>query len=387
MRAKHRIIILGSTGSIGKSALDVVRHYPDRFEIVGLAAHRNITLLNAQIAEFKPEYVVVADPEVRGGIRFDPARTTLLDGANPMSSLAEVPVDTVLCAVVGAVGLPPLLAAIEAGNRVAVANKEPFVMAGRLVMERAHALGVEVLPVDSEHNAIFQCIHGHEKSSVACIHLTASGGPFYGRERSTLMDVGPEQATRHPTWDMGAKISVDSATLMNKGLEIVEAMWLFDLPSDKIDVVIHPQSIIHSLVEFSDGNILAHLGVTDMKFPILFALTYPERVELPMKRLDLTTMKSLTFDAPDFSAFPCLGLARAAANAGGTSPAILNAANEEAVASFCNGALGFLQISDVVDAVCSLCEGSAAYDLEAVLDADARARVVAREVMAQLSTP
>lgn len=379
---KQRITILGSTGSIGTSALDVVRHYPDRFEIVGLAANRNTALLQEQIAEFKPLHVALSDPRALRELGPLPSGTTLIDTDAPLSTLASIPVDVVLCAVVGAVGLQPLLAAIEAGNRVAVANKEPFVMAGKLVMERARERGVDVLPVDSEHNAIFQCIHGHEHSDVACIHLTASGGPFYGRERETLSSVLPEQATRHPTWDMGAKISVDSATLMNKGLEIVEAMWLFDLPPEKIDVVIHPQSIIHSLVEFNDGNILAHLGVTDMKFPILFALTYPERVELPMKRLDLTTIKALTFDAPDFSAFPCLALARQAAAAGGTAPAILNAANEEAVAAFCNHQLGFLQISDVVSAVCDECTSTAAYSLEAVLAADRQAREAAQAYIA-----
>ena len=384
---KQRITILGSTGSIGRSALDVVRHYPERFEVVGLAAHRNVELLREQIAAFRPAYVAVSDPDAQETLRAMNLPVTLLDTESPLTSLAEVPVDTVLCAVVGAVGLRPLLAAIAAGNRVAVANKEPFVMAGKLVMEHARKQEVEVLPVDSEHNAIFQCIHGHEQSDLACIHLTASGGPFYGRDRASLAEVAPEQATRHPTWDMGAKISVDSATLMNKGLEIVEAMWLFDLTSEQIDVVIHPQSIIHSLVEFNDGNILAHMGVTDMKFPILFALTYPERVELPMKRLDLTTMKALTFDAPDFSAFPCLALARHAAKAGGTAPAILNAANEEAVSAFCNRQLGFLQISDVVDSVCTTCTSTSDYDLDAVLAADTIARQAARDAIRKWARP
>ncbi len=379
---KQRICILGATGSIGRSALDVVRHYPERFEVVGLAAHRNVELLAEQIEEFSPEYVAVSDAEALKELRNRNLNTTVIDDNTPLETLARIPVDTVLCAIVGAVGLSPLLAAIDAGNRVAVANKEPFVMAGKLVMERARARGVEVLPVDSEHSAIFQCVHGHAQRDVACIHLTASGGPFYQRERSTLAEVKPEEATKHPTWDMGAKISVDSATLMNKGLEIVEAMWLFDLPIEQIDVVIHPQSIIHSLVEFKDGNILAHLGVTDMKFPILFALTYPERVELPMKRLDLTTMKALTFDAPDFSAFPCLALARQAAATGGTAPAILNAANEEAVFAFCNHQLGFLQISDVVDSVCGSSVITPDYSLEAILEADRGARAAAREAIA-----
>jgi 1-deoxy-D-xylulose-5-phosphate reductoisomerase len=238
--------------------------------------------------------------------------------------------------------------------------------------------------VDSEHNAIFQCIHGHEKADVRCIHLTASGGPFYGRPRETLHDITPEEATKHPTWDMGVKISVDSATLMNKGLEIIEAMWLFDLPETQIEVVIHPQSVIHSLVEFNDGNILAHLGVTDMKFPILFALTYPHRVESPMERLDLTSLRELTFAAPDFREFPCLGYARQAAAAGGTAPAILNAANEVAVEAFCRRQLPFLGIGDVVRRVCETCTASQGYGLDAVLDADRIARLKAGEVVEKL---
>lgn len=383
---KKRISILGSTGSIGKSALEVVRHYPEHFEVVGLAAHRNVSLLAEQIREFRPQYAAMSDSCSAGTLAEMDLGVTVLDGTDTLDQLATVPVDTVLCAVVGAIGLSPLLAAIDAGNRVAVANKEPFVMAGKLVMERAAARGVHVLPVDSEHNAIFQCAMGHAHSDIHSIHLTASGGPFYGRARETLADVRPEEATRHPTWDMGAKISVDSATLMNKGLEIVEAMWLFDLRPDQIDVVIHPQSIIHSLVEFNDGNILAHLGVTDMKFPILFALTYPERVELPMERLNLTALKALTFDTPDFGAFPCLAYARQAAAAGGTAPAVLNAANEVAVEAFCNHRLGFLAISDVVGQVCNAIATDLDYSLDSVMAADAEARARAWEAVKTLGS-
>jgi len=380
------IIILGSTGSIGRSALEVVRHYPDQFRVVGLGAHRNVDLLAAQIREFKPRYAAMSDSCAAGVLAEMDLGVTVLDGAAPLDQLAALPADTVLCASVGAAGLSPLIAAIDAGNRVAVANKEPFVMAGKLIMERAAARGVDVLPVDSEHNAIFQCVHGHDRNTVRTVHLTASGGPFYGRPRESLANVRPEEATKHPTWDMGAKISVDSATLMNKGLEIVEAMWLFGLRSDQIDVVIHPQSIIHSLVEFTDGNILAHMGVTDMKFPILFALTYPERVELPMERLNLAGLKALTFDAPDFSAFPCLAYARRAAEAGGTAPAILNAANEVAVAAFCDYRLPFLAISEVVGRVCEAVDGIDATSLDIVLAADAEARARAREIVTQLGS-
>ncbi len=383
---KKDIIILGSTGSIGKSALEVVRRYPEHFNVVGLGAHRNVDLLAAQIREFKPRFSAMSDSCAGGALAEMDLGAEVLDGPDSLSRLASIPVDTVLCATVGAAGLSPLLAAIDAGNRVAVANKEPFVMAGKLIMERAAARGVDVLPVDSEHSAIFQCSIGHAHGDILTVHLTASGGPFYGRSRDSLAQVRPEEATRHPTWDMGAKISVDSATLMNKGLEIVEAMWLFNLRPDQIDVVIHPQSIIHSLVEFTDGNILAHMGVTDMKFPILFALTYPERVELPMERLNLAKLKALTFDAPDFSAFPCLAYARQAAAIGGTAPAVLNAANEIAVEAFCNHRLPFLGISDVVGRVCDGIEPDQDYSLESIMAADGEARARARELVKLLGS-
>jgi len=381
---RHAVTILGATGSIGKSALEVIRQYPDRFQVQGLAAHSNIELLASQVAEFRPPVVAIGDEQAAQAFAALDLGVEILSGLEGLEELAARPAETVLCAVVGAVGLRPLLAAIRAGNRVAVANKEPFVMAGKYVMETARAHGVEVLPVDSEHNAIFQCLHGHDRADLLAIHLTASGGPFYQQDRETLANVSPAQATRHPTWDMGAKISVDSATLMNKGLEIVEAMWLFDVPESQIDVVIHPQSVVHSLVEFSDGHILAHLGVTDMKFPILFALTWPERVKSPMARLDLTSLGHLSFAAPDFRAFPCLALAREAAAEGGTAPAILNAANEEAVSAFCAERLAFLRISDVVAEVRAKEKACAQYDLEAVLAADAAARIRAREVIATL---
>ncbi|MBI2421670.1 MAG: 1-deoxy-D-xylulose-5-phosphate reductoisomerase [Candidatus Hydrogenedentes bacterium] len=379
--APKKITVLGATGSIGKSALDVVRKYPGRFEVIGLGAHSNVALLAEQVREFQPRFVAVSDPEAAKHYAALGLAPTLLCGMDGMNALASEPVDVVLCALVGAVGIHPLIAAIRAGNNVAVANKEPFVMAGEVVMAEARARGVSILPVDSEHNAVFQCLQGVAKEDVACIHLTASGGPFYRRDRESLREIRPEEAMRHPTWEMGAKISVDSATLMNKGLEIIEAMWLFGLPESQIQVVIHPQSIVHSLVEFKDGNILAQLGITDMRFPILFALSYPDRVQCPMDRLDLTRMQALTFDRPDFSAFPCLRLAREAAARGGTAPAILNAANEEAVAAFCGRRLPFLGISEVVEAVCAQCPPVFHVDLETVLDADRQARETARRVM------
>jgi 1-deoxy-D-xylulose-5-phosphate reductoisomerase len=377
--AVRRITVLGSTGSIGRSALDVVRHYPGRFEIVGLGAGSNVERLAAQVAEFRPKRVAVADEAAADALRRLVPGTEVWAGPEGLQRLAAEPVDIVLCAIVGAAGLRPLLSALDAGNGVAVANKEPLVMAGDLIMKRAAQKGVRVLPVDSEHNAIFQCLHGHRTEDVQCIHLTASGGPFYGRRRDTLRDVTPEQAAKHPTWDMGTKISVDSATLMNKGLEVVEAMRLFGLPLDRIGVVIHPQSIVHSLVEFNDGSILAHLGITDMRFPILFALTWPERVQSPMGRLDLTKMRELTFAAPDFSEFPCLGHAFRAARAAGTAPALLNAANEAAVEAFCRKRISFLQISDVVGEVLDACETRADSGLESVLEADREARMCAAQ--------
>ncbi len=379
-----RVCILGSTGSIGRSALEVVRRYPGDFDVVGLAAHSNTALLANQIQEFQPPYVAISDLAAASTLELPGSNTTLWQGPEGLERLAVLDVDIVLCANVGAAGLKPVLKAIEAGNRIALANKEPLVMAGSLIMAEARARGVEVLPVDSEHNAIFQCLEGHDTADVRCIHLTASGGPFYNRHRDTLCDVSPGQATQHPTWDMGAKISVDSATLMNKGLEVIEAMWLFDLPLDKVRVVIHPQSIIHGLVEFTDGSILAQMGVTDMKFPILFALTWPHRAESAMERLDLTQMRELTFTAPDFDSFPCLAHALEAAQQGGTAPAILNAANEAAVAAFCEERIGFLQIADVVGKVLEQLPADDSMTLDSVLAADAAARYAAEKCVAAL---
>lgn len=380
---RRKISILGSTGSIGRSALDVVRHYPELFEVHALTAHANVDLLEQQILEFQPLHVAVSD-ETAARTLLGRGHTGILSGAGGLEETARISVDTVLCAVVGAAGLRPLLAAIDTGNNVAIANKEPVVMAGRLIMEQARLRGVRVLPVDSEHSAIFQCLHGANAAEIQCVHLTASGGPFYGRPPESLREITPDEATRHPTWDMGPKISVDSATLMNKGLEIIEAMWLFDLSPAQIEVVIHPQSIIHSIVEFTDGNMLAHLGVTDMRFPILFALSYPERVKSPMKRLNLETLQALTFAAPAFDAFPCLAYARDAAAEGGTAPAVLNAANEAAVAAFCARRLPFLGISEVVRRVREKCPITNQYSLESVLTADAEARRLAVECIAAL---
>ncbi len=377
-----RLTLLGSTGSIGRSALRVVRRYPGRFEIVGLAAHSNVDELARQALEFHPKYIAVTDESAARELERRGTGAQIIVGESALESIAAVETDLVLCGVVGAIGLRAILRAIDAGHRIALANKEPMIMAGRLITDAARRTGVTILPVDSEHNALFQCLEGRRPEDVRRVYLTASGGPFYGRPRESLHDISPEQATRHPTWDMGAKISVDSATLMNKGLEVIEAMWLFDLPLDTIAVVIHPQSIVHGLVEFTDGNILAHLGVTDMVMPIQFALTWPERVKSPMARLDLTQIAALSFAAPDFSEFPCLGLALQAARQGGTAGAALNAANEAAVEAFRAGRLPFLGIADVVGRV--LDESPSGHDssIEAVLAADADARRRAEAIIA-----
>ncbi len=378
---KKKIAILGSTGSIGKSALDVVRLDPERFDVVALCARSDAEGLASQIREFQPAAVALSDESAAARLTDQGSTAEVLSGDEGVAELASRPADIVLCAMVGAAGLTPILNAIDAGSDVALANKEPLVMAGELIMERAHTEGVKVLPVDSEHSAIFQCIHGHDMDEVHKIYLTASGGPFYRTPRSELENVTPAQATKHPTWDMGPKISVDSATLMNKGLELIEAMRLFNLPLDAFEVIIHPQSLVHGLVEFTDGGILAHMGVTDMKLPIQFALTWPERVKCPIARLDLATMSALTFATPDFSEFPCLGLAMDAARRGGTTPAVLNGANEQAVGAFCAGRIPFTRIPEIVEATLSTADAPRDATLENILAADADARRKANELI------
>lgn len=380
--ATRNVTILGSTGSIGDSALKVARAYPDQINVFGLSAHSNAAKIIDQINEFGPCLVVLTDPDAAITVQEKFPDLKVLVGMSGLTELArDNRCDIMLSGIVGAAGLMPILHAIQEGTPVALANKEPMVMAGHHIMEMARVHDTHVLPVDSEHNAIFQCLQGEQTSDIHKIHLTASGGPFYKQPRSEIEQVTPEQAANHPTWDMGAKISIDSATLMNKGLEVIEAMWLFNLPLEKIDVVIHPQSIIHSLVEFTDGSLLAHLGVTDMTLPIQYALTWPNRVKHPMARLDLTKMKAITFDAPDFSEFPCLHLAMQAAEAGGTAGAILNAANETAVEGFRKGQLPFLGISEVVDKVLNGTDIQSNPSLETIRQVDGDARMTARKVI------
>jgi 1-deoxy-D-xylulose-5-phosphate reductoisomerase len=348
-----RIAILGSTGSIGQSALAVVDVHADRLQVVGLAAGENADLLADQIARYRPRIVAMASGEAvdrltqRGATRSVAIGGTGRDGMVAVASHPDV--DLVLCASSGTEALEAVLAAIEHGKTIALANKEVLVMAGGIVTDAAARKGVAILPVDSEHNAIHQCLQGCARADVRRLILTASGGPFRGRSASELEEVSAAAALKHPTWRMGRKITIDSATLMNKGLEVIEAHWLFGVRADQIDVVIHPQSVVHSMVELTDGSILAQLGVTDMRLPIQYAFSYPERWEAPVAPLDLARAGRLDFDVPDTDAFPCLRLAYRALDAARSLPVVLNAANEIAVARFLDGRLGFTAIAHVIE--------------------------------------
>lgn len=376
------ISILGSTGSIGTNTLRVIERFPDRFRIVGLAAGTQVEELAGQIARFKPRVVSLRNEEEAEEIRrrFPDVRTG--SGIQGMSDVATHPdVDLFVSAAVGAVGLVPTLRGIEAGKDVALANKETLVVAGEIMMGAVKAAGTSLLPVDSEHNAIHQCVAGRGDSSLQSIWLTASGGPFRNANLEQMRKARPAEALAHPTWRMGPKISIDSATMMNKGFEVIEACWLFGVRSSQVRIVIHPQSTIHSMVEFEDGSLIAQLGITDMRLPIQYALTYPERLETGLDRLDLGQALTFNFHPPDLERFPCLGLAYQAAENGGTCPAVLNAANEEAVAAYLSERIGFLQISDVVRETLERHTRQEATDLETVLAADAWAREEAYRLM------
>jgi len=371
-----RVVLLGSTGSIGTSALKVARDLPEWMQVVGLAAATNAEALAAQAVEFGVRHVALADERVAAaaGPHF-PAGTTLHCGPGGLVDLIhETRPDSVLVAIVGTAGLRPALAAIEAGADLAVASKEILVMAGQSVMAAAARRGVRILPVDSEHNAIFQCLEGRDPASVARLLLTASGGPFRTLPAEGLEGVTVEQALRHPTWSMGRKITIDSATLFNKGLEMIEARWLFDVEMGRIDVVVHPQSIIHSMVEFVDGSVLAQLSHSDMCFPIQYAMTWPARTRGRLRPVDFAALGQLTFEAPRSGDFPALTLARAAGEAGGTLPAVLNAANEVAVAAFLDGKLSFPGIWRVVERTMRQHAVEPSPSLDALLEADAWAR-------------
>ena len=344
-----KLVVLGSTGSVGTQALDVCKRLG--IKVCGLSAYSNIDLLERQIHEFQPRLAYVKDEnrarELRGRIG---DVCGVLSGQAGLPEVASMPeADTVLNALVGISGLLPTMAAIESGKRIALANKETLVTAGELVMRRAREKQVRVLPVDSEHSAIFQCLEGSAGNSPKTIHLTASGGPFRGKSKDELMEVTAQEALKHPNWVMGPKITIDCATLMNKGLEVIEAKWLFDLRLDQINVVVHPQSVIHSMVEYADGAVIAQMGVPDMRLPIQYALAYPNRPEAGYSRLNFLQCPPLTFELPDADRFPCLRLAFEAASGGGLLPAVMNGANEEAVSAFLNGRITFPQIPELIE--------------------------------------
>jgi 1-deoxy-D-xylulose-5-phosphate reductoisomerase len=378
-----RIAILGSTGSIGQSALAVVDAHADKLRVVGLAAGENAERLAAQIERYAPAVVSMATGEAIDKLRqLDGARRLQPSvGRDGLIAVASHPdADVVLCASSGTEALEAVLAAIDLGKTIALANKEVLVMAGGLVTEAAARKGVAILPVDSEHNAIHQCLHGRPLRDVKRLVLTASGGPFRGRTAAELADVSAADALKHPTWRMGRKITIDSATLMNKGLEVIEAHWLFGVRADQIDVVVHPQSVVHSMVEFVDGSILAQLGVTDMRLPIQYAFSYPDRWMAPVPPIDLARAGRLDFDAPDTDAFPCLRLAYRALEAERSLPVVLNAANEVAVARFLDGRLGFTAIPHVIEATMNAHAPAEVSSLAAVRTVDAWARAHARDV-------
>ncbi|MEO6435296.1 MAG: 1-deoxy-D-xylulose-5-phosphate reductoisomerase, partial [Tepidisphaeraceae bacterium] len=374
-----RIAIIGSTGSIGTSALSVIDAHPDRLRVVGLAAARSVDALAAQIARYRPAVVAIGDAAHVDALARVSSGTRVVGGPRGLIEVATHPdVDIVLCASSGTSALEAVLAAIEAGKTIALANKEVLVMAGELVTAAARARGVALLPVDSEHNAIHQCLHGRHAAEVRKLVLTASGGPFRTWSADRLATATPEDALRHPTWQMGRKITIDSATLMNKGLEVIEAHWLFDVPADRIEVVVHPQSIVHSIVELTDGSTIAQLGVTDMRLPIQYAFSYPERWGALLPPLDLTRCAALEFHAPDTGRFPCLRLAYQALTAGGTMPVVLNAANEVAVDAFLGGRLPFPAIAQIIERTLSAHDVQRTDSLAGVRDADRWAREYSR---------
>jgi len=382
-----RLSVLGSTGSIGVNALGIVAEHADRFQVVALTAGRNLPLLEEQIARFRPEVVAVPDQENARCLqaRIGPDGPRVLFGTKGLiTCAADSQADMVVSAIVGAAGLEPTLAAIQAGKDVALANKETLVIAGELVMAAVARSGCRLFPIDSEHSAIFQSLAGHSKSDVRRLILTASGGPFRNWSLDDLQEVTPQDALAHPNWTMGRKITIDSATMMNKGLEVIEAHWLFNLPVDDIAVHIHPESIVHSLVEYVDGALIAQLGIPDMKTPIAYALSYPERLTLDLPALDLCRLGRLNFSAPDSLCFPCLGLAYDAIRRGGTTPAVLNAANELAVDAFLQEKVRFLDIPRIIGAVIDKHESSAASSLAEILAADNWARIVASDIIEEI---
>ncbi|ABN52231.1 MAG TPA: 1-deoxy-D-xylulose-5-phosphate reductoisomerase [Hungateiclostridium thermocellum] len=378
----NRISILGSTGSIGVQTLDVARNL--NIKVDGLAANKNIDLLEKQAREFQPKIVAVKDEE-RARILRDRLSDTdckVVGGVEGLKMVASIEtVETVVTSIVGIAGLIPTMEAIKHKKNIALANKETLVTAGHIVMSEAARMGVKILPVDSEHSAVFQSLMGNNKKDVAKIILTASGGPFRGRKKEELRNVTLREALNHPNWSMGSKITIDSATMMNKGLEVIEAHWLFEIPQDDIEVLVHPQSIIHSMVEYKDGSIIAQLGSPDMRLPIQFALTYPDRKQNNFSKLDIVKIGSLTFEAPDLEAFPCLGLAFEALRAGGTMPAVLNAANEKAVGLFLQEKIRFLDIPEIIEKVMGRHSVKPDPDIDDIIDVDLWARKIVEEIV------
>jgi 1-deoxy-D-xylulose-5-phosphate reductoisomerase len=380
--APRRVTILGSTGSVGTQTIDLVARAPESFAVEALTANRNVALLAEQARRLNARLAVVADPACYADLKAALSGTGIKAAAGPQAvtdAAARGEADWVMAAIVGAAGLEPTLAAVRRGASVAFANKEVLVCAGAFMMEEVRAHGATLLPVDSEHNAIYQVFDFEHPQRVRRLVLTASGGPFRTKDRAFMAAATREQAVAHPTWEMGAKISVDSATMMNKGLEIIEARFLFDMPEDRIDVLVHPQSVIHSMVEYVDGSVLAQMGTPDMRTPIAYTLAWPDRMETPAQRLDLAKARELTFEAPDLERFPALRLARAALQSGGGAPTILSAANEVAVEAFLDRRIGFLDIERVVESTLEALPHQRLSDLEAVMATDADARRYAAE--------
>ncbi len=384
------VAILGSTGSIGCNTLRVIESLGAPFHVVALAAGRNTAKLAGQIACHRPELVSVESDECAEALRAELRRLNVsvprvaVGAAGLVEAATHGQADCVVSATVGAVGFVPTLRALEAGKRVALANKETLVIAGELMTRAAERAGAELLPVDSEHNALHQCLRGEQRAEVRRLVLTASGGPFRTRTPREMSAATVAEAMRHPTWTMGAKITIDSATLMNKGLEVIEAHWLFGFDADAIDIVVHPESVVHSMIELVDGSVIAQLGVTDMRHAIQYALTYPERRPAPLPQLDLTKLATLHFEAPDFARFPCLALAYRALRAGGTYPAALNAANEIAVEAFLHEQIRLTDIPHIIERVLDQHEGRAVTDLDVVLATDRAARDLAGTEIARL---
>ncbi len=379
-----RIGVLGSTGSIGRNTLDVISKHPADFSVSFLAAGRNVALLKEQIERFHPKLVVVADEEHAQRLKelLESPVAAILFGPEGYSEAARFSqTDMVVSAIAGSAGLMPTLDAVSAGKDIALANKETLVMAGRVVLKRASEKGVNIIPVDSEHSAIFQCLRGEDPLSVKRIILTASGGPFLNSTREEIMRAKAKDALRHPNWVMGKKVTIDSATLMNKGLEVIEASWFFDIPVTKIDVVVHPQSIVHSMVEYHDGSVIAQMGIPDMRVPISYALAYPNRLNQHEYRLNLFQCQNLTFLQPDYQRFPALEIAYRAAKTGGTMPAVLNAANEIAVEAFIAGKIGFYDITEIVEKTLLRHKPMSDENIDDILQADGFARAEAKNII------